>query len=103
MAYALICLSVFLAAYTLNILYITVFYHRALTHRAVTLHPALEKMVLLTGSWVTGLDPKGWACMHRLHHSHSDTVRDPHSPIPGGIWSVLFAQLRSYNKTLAAL
>jgi len=37
MFYLVLCFSVFLGAYLINILYISVFYHRGLTHRAVTL------------------------------------------------------------------
>ncbi len=89
--------------YALNILYITVFYHRGLTHSAVRLSPATRRWVVLTGNWVTGLDPKGWACMHRMHHIHSDTPQDPHSPLQLGIWGVLPGQLHSYNRTLSRL
>ncbi len=101
--YMAACVVVFLLAYTLNLLYVSVFYHRALTHRAVKLTPWLQKVVVHTGNWVTGLDPKGWVCMHRMHHAYSDTNRDPHSPVPRGIWSVLLRQLYSYRKTLAGL
>ena len=52
---------------------------------------------------MTGLDPKGWVCMHRMHHKHSDTELDPHSPVKKGVWSVLSQQLHSYNKTLVGL
>lgn len=101
--YAVCCALVFFAAYLLNMIYITVFYHRALTHRSVHLHPWIENFVVLTGNWITGLDPKGWACMHRMHHEHSDTARDPHSPLNGGVAGVLLQQLYSYNKTLSGL
>src|SRR5581483_4658789 len=65
-------LLVFAASYVLNIVYMTVFYHRGFTHGAFTMGPRLRRLVAATGSWVTGLDPKAWACMHRLHHLHSD-------------------------------
>lgn len=103
MTYILICIGVFLAAYTLNLLYVTVFYHRALTHQAVTLHPWLQKIVQFTGNWVTGLDPKGWSCMHRLHHKFSDTSEDPHSPVYKGMFKLFLVQLKSYKKTLKGL
>ena len=38
-------------------------------------------IVAATGIWFTGLDPKGWVCMHRRHHTHSDGPKDPHSPV----------------------
>jgi len=101
--YILACLGVFLAAYLVNAIMITIFYHRGLAHRAVTLRPWARALAIHGGIWCTGLDPKGWACMHRRHHAHSDTERDPHSPVHLGMWGVLFGQLRSYERTLVGL
>lgn len=101
--YLLLCASMLLGGYLLNILYITVFYHRGLTHGAVALSPRTRRFVVATGSWVTGLDPKGWSVMHRLHHLHSDTAHDPHSPRFFGIFGVMLAQLRSYQRVLRGL
>jgi len=102
-AYILLCLAVFVAAYLLNIYYVTVLYHRGLTHGAVRLRPFTRSLVVKTGNWVTGLDPKGWACMHRLHHLHSDTPLDPHSPSHNGLFALMLVQLRSYNGILVKL
>lgn len=102
-AYYIACLFVFVGAYLVNITYITVFYHRGLTHGAVRLSPWTKKLVAMTGNWITGLDPKGWSCMHRMHHLHSDTKKDPHSPKYFGIIGLMMAQLRSYNKVLRKL
>ncbi len=103
MGYWITCFLVFSAAYLLNIFYISVIYHRGLTHKAIRLHPALEKFGVMTGSWVTGLDPKGWSCMHRMHHLYSDTPQDPHSPIFQGVLPLFLGQLNSYNRTLVGL
>lgn len=94
---------IFFLGYLLNIFYITVLYHRALTHRSVTLTPLSMFLLKYTGSWVTGIDPKAWACMHRLHHLHSDTELDPHSPIHQGVLGVAMGQLRSYRRILKRL
>ncbi len=101
--YILACLGVFLAAYLVNAIMITIFYHRGLAHRAVTLSPFARKLAIHGGIWCTGLDPKGWATMHRRHHAYSDTERDPHSPVYQGTMGVLFGQLRSYERTLVGL
>lgn len=101
--YYALCFLVFLIGYNINVLYITVFYHRGLTHGAVRLTPATRRFVAATGNWMTGLDPKGWSCMHRLHHLHSDTPEDPHSPWHLGIFGLALGQLRSYEKTLVSL
>jgi stearoyl-CoA desaturase (delta-9 desaturase) len=95
---------VFSAGYIANMFYITVLYHRGLAHGAVSLSPWMRKVTIATGSWVTGIDPKAWACMHRMHHRYSDTEDDPHSPWnPGGIFGVAMSQLRSYEKVLRGL
>lgn len=103
MSSALLFLVFFAIGYLINITYITVFYHRALAHGAVVLKPWTRRFVVLTGIWATGLDPKGWVCMHRLHHRHSDTKLDPHSPANGGVLRVALAQLRFYEKALRGL
>ena len=102
-SYWILCAIVFVGAYIINMLFISVFYHRGLTHGALKLSPMIQKLVQHTGNWFTGLDPKGWACMHRLHHEHSDTHLDPHSPTHYGIVGVLYAQLKSYKKILYKL
>ncbi len=103
MLYLVVCLAVFMAAYLLNIFYITVLYHRGLTHGAIKLRPFTRFLAVHTGNWVTGLDPKGWSCMHRLHHLHSDTPEDPHSPSHNGLLELMLVQLRSYNRVLVSL
>jgi len=101
--YLIACGVVFAAAYLLNILTITVGYHRALAHKAVRLHPALLRVLIVGGNWLTGLDPKAWVVMHRLHHEHSDTPLDPHSPMNVGILGIATEQLRSYKRVLVGL
>lgn len=103
MAYYALCAVVLVVTYLINTTYISVFYHRGLAHGAVVLKPWLRRFVALTGSWVTGIDPKAWACMHRRHHEYSDGELDPHSPVHSGIFGVMLAQLRSYEKTLVAV
>jgi stearoyl-CoA desaturase (delta-9 desaturase) len=82
--------------YVVNMYYISILYHRGLTHKAVLMGPKLMAWLGLTGSWFTGLDPKTWACMHRLHHTHSDTKLDPHSPTTYGVLGVWVGQYKSY-------
>lgn len=101
--YLAVCVVVFLVAYLINALVITVGYHRGLAHGAVELHPVVRRGVIGLGNWLTGLDPKAWAVMHRLHHAHSDTALDPHSPHNVGIAGILFEQLQSYKRVLVAL
>lgn len=93
----------FAIGYLINIFYITVLYHRGLSHGSVVLGPKLMALLKWTGIWVTGIDPKAWACMHRMHHMHSDTELDPHSPKIFGIFGVAVEQLHSYENVLRQL
>jgi fatty-acid desaturase len=101
--YVLACLVVLATTYLINTTMISVVYHRGLAHGAVALSPAARAFAAYAGIWLTGLDPKGWVCMHRRHHEFSDTDTDPHSPVRYGIFGVLLAQLRSYERTLKGL
>src|SRR5262249_44711914 len=103
MNYYISCIIIFLIAYLVNMTYITVFYHLGFAHNAVLLKPRLRRFVVRTGNWITGLDAKGWACMHRLHHMYSDLPKDPHSPSNVGVIGVMSAQLRAYKKCLILL
>lgn len=101
--YALFCVATLLATYSLNLGYITVFYHRGFAHRGLRPSPRTRRFVLATANWITGLDPKAWACMHRMHHAFADGPQDPHSPAHVGLRGVLLAQLRGYERTLYGL
>ena len=93
----------FAVAYLLNILTITVGYHRGLAHRSVALGPVLRGLVVEGGPWLTGLDAKAWVAMHRLHHAHSDTPQDPHSPVNVGLLGIPLEQLRNYKRVVVGL
>ena len=101
--YFALCAAVFTVAYLLNILTVSVGYHRALAHRSIDLHPALQRLVVQGGNWLTGLDPKAWIVMHRLHHEHSDTPLDPHSPVNVGLLGIPLEQLRNYERVIIGL
>ena len=97
------CTATAIAAYTINLTYLSILYHRGVTHKAVTLSPVARWLVVNTGFWMTGIDPKAWACVHRLHHEHSDGPGDPHSPHQAGVLGVLRAQIAAYEQALRGL
>ena len=101
--YALACILVLIAAYGLTIVVTSVGYHRALAHGSVRLSPWARKALLTFGPWVTGFDAKAWVVMHRMHHLHSDTPDDPHSPVNVGFKGIFQAQLEGYARTQAGL
>lgn len=101
--YFALCFLVFAAGYVLSLITISVGYHRGLAHGAVRLHPVVRRLVVVAGNWITGLDPKAWVVMHRLHHEHSDTPLDPHSPTNCGLFGIFREQLRSYKRAIVGL
>ena len=76
----------------------TVYLHRALSHRSLHLSgPATAVFRVLT--WLlTGIRPRQWVAVHRLHHAYTDTERDPHSPLVLGTAKVLFTNAQLYRK-----
>jgi stearoyl-CoA desaturase (delta-9 desaturase) len=90
----------------------TVYLHRTVTHRALSLHP-LAEWAFKFANWIsTGVDPAVWAAVHRKHHAYSDVElapdrRDPHSPWLEGFWHIqlgnvwyYLAELRRHPETL---
>ena len=58
----------------------SVYLHRALSHRAITMKPWLAWCcrALL---WIsTGVRAREWVAVHRKHHAFTDVEGDPHSP-----------------------
>src|SRR5690349_23099749 len=59
----------------------TVYLHRALSHRAITLAPGLA-FAFRVLTWITtGIRPRQWVAVHRKHHAFTDIEGDPHSPV----------------------
>lgn len=56
----------------------TVYLHRALAHRAVTLAPSVQ-WVFRVLTWITtGIRPRQWVAVHRKHHAFTGQEGDPH-------------------------
>ena len=77
---------------------VTLYLHRSQAHRAVSFHPAVNHFMRFWLWMTTGMITKEWVAIHRAHHQHSDTERDPHSPKQHGIWRVLFGGAFLYHK-----
>lgn len=76
----------------------TVYLHRSLAHRALTLHPALVLPSRLVIWITTGMRPREWAAVHRKHHAATDTDEDPHSPAVLGFWRVQLGNAGLYRR-----
>ncbi len=66
---------------------ITMGYHRLLTHRSFKTPRFVERLLSLFGSLATQGGPLRWVAVHRIHHQHSDTDDDPHTPLHGWWWA----------------
>ena len=74
------CLAVLLISYAARMFAITAFYHRYFSHRTFK----TSRVVQFLGAFVACASgqrgPLWWAAHHRMHHRHSDTEHDSHSP-----------------------
>lgn len=94
----LIAVIVGLAVCQVAIFVTTVFLHRALAHRALTLSPGVT-MIFRVLTWITvGIRPRQWVAVHRKHHAYTDVEGDPHSPILLGYAKVQLANAILYRR-----
>jgi stearoyl-CoA desaturase (delta-9 desaturase) len=64
----------------------SVYLHRALAHRSLTVHPVAD-VFFRTALWLTtGQRRREWVAVHRKHHTFTDEQGDPHSPRLLGFW-----------------
>ena len=81
----------------LALLLTTLYLHRTLSHRAVTMRPGLA-MACRALLWIsTGIRPREWAAVHRRHHAYTDIPGDPHSPVLEGYWKVQLYNVGLYK------
>ncbi|MCU0686401.1 MAG: acyl-CoA desaturase [Polyangiaceae bacterium] len=73
-------------SYALRMFAITGVYHRYFSHRTYKTSRVFQFVLALWGTSATQKGPLWWASTHRLHHKHSDTERDVHSPTRRGFW-----------------
>ena len=69
-------------------------YHRYFAHRAFNASKWYEYYVLFLGTLTASGPLLGWVGVHRLHHNHTDTEDDPHSPKHQGFIPVLTSTFR---------
>lgn len=94
----LLALLVGTAVAQLATLVTTVYLHRSLSHRALTLRPAVVAVFRLVTWITTGIRPRQWVAVHRKHHAHTDEEGDPHSPLLEGFAAVQFGNVGLYRK-----
>jgi stearoyl-CoA desaturase (delta-9 desaturase) len=64
-------------------------YHRLLCHRSFETAPWLRCLLALLGVLACQRGPLTWCSLHRLHHRHADSDRDPQMSHTGFLWAHL--------------
>ncbi|MCB9759405.1 MAG: fatty acid desaturase [Alphaproteobacteria bacterium] len=77
---------------------ISVYAHRCLAHRALSLHPAVAHFFRFAIWLTTGTGVRRWVAVHRQHHACPDQPGDPHSPVVHGLPSILFGVYWFYKR-----
>lgn len=85
----------------------TVYLHRHLAHRALSLSSGVAAAFRVITWMTTGIRPRQWVAVHRKHHAHVDVEGDPHSPVLLGFARVQLGNVVLYrraarNKVLVA-
>lgn len=76
----------------------TVWLHRGLSHRALTLSPWATRVCRVLIWMTTGIRPRQWVAVHRKHHAYTDVVGDPHSPVLLGYGRVQLLNVALYRR-----
>ncbi len=70
---------------------IAVGYHRVFSHKTHDLPAWKENIILFCAALAGQGSSITWTAIHRgYHHKHSDTEKDPHSPVAHGWWHAFF-------------
>lgn len=62
-------------------------FHRLLTHRGYKTPKAVEYFLTVCGLLTLEGGAIDWVVTHRIHHAHTETERDPHTPREGLWWA----------------
>ena len=76
---------------------VTIFLHRAQSHRALELHGLPSHFFRLWLWLTTGMVTKEFVAIHRKHHAKCETEEDPHSPQTRGIKALLLTGVELYR------
>ncbi len=97
----IIILSVVVAHWYLSLFFQSFFQHRYASHSQFTMSYKAERIFFILSYLFQGssyLSPRAYGIMHRLHHAHTDTPEDPHSPQHStGLMGMMWHTKNSYN------
>ncbi|QJB32531.1 acyl-CoA desaturase [Chitinophaga oryzae] len=94
----------FAAIWYLSLFSQTFFQHRYAAHGAFSMSKGWERFFFIFTYLTQGssyMSPRAYAVMHRLHHAHTDTELDPHSPSnSSNIFSMMWDTRTVYQQIL---
>lgn len=100
----MIVIIFFAAIWYLSLFSQTFFQHRYAAHGAFTMSKGWERFFFIFTYITQGssyMSPRAYAVMHRLHHAHTDTDLDPHSPSnSSNIFSMMWDTRTVYQQIL---
>ena len=79
---------------------VTLYLHRAQTHRSVKFNPVVEHFMRLWLWLRTAMPTQEWVAVHRKHHAFTDEEGDPHSPKLEGFWQVQLGNVYYYMREI---
>lgn len=96
-----VILIFFFSHWFLSLFFHTFFLHRYASHQMYTTNKGWERFFYGCTWFFQGssyLVPRAYGVMHRMHHTYSDTEKDPHSPhFFRDVWSMMVQTRRLYN------
>ena len=93
---ALLAVTITVVVTQAAVLATSIYLHRGLAHRALTLHPLADFFFRIILWITTGQDRRQWVAVHRKHHAFTDTEKDPHSPLVHGLWKIQLGNVYYY-------
>ena len=93
---ALLAVTITVLVTQAAVLATSIYLHRGLAHRALTLHPLADFFFRIILWITTGQDRRQWVAVHRKHHAFTDTEKDPHSPLVHGFWKIQLGNVYYY-------
>ena len=81
----------------------TITYHRLLAHRSWKCPTFLEYLFVMIETIMISGSAISWVAIHREHHRHADTEKDPHSPKFKGLLRMHFFSMMQTPKPKYAL
>jgi stearoyl-CoA desaturase (Delta-9 desaturase) len=79
----------------------SIYFHRALAHGALRVHPVADVAFRVLLWLTTGQRRQQWVAVHRKHHTFTDREGDPHSPRLLGFWRVQLLNAYYYAREAA--